>query len=65
MNALMWLFARGRARLFGGIAEDVVAGDPLTIVDQNVAEWFHVRRTPGLTTAMQLVTTLLYRAARF
>ena len=44
--------------LFGGIAEDVVAGDPLTVFDQNVAQWFHERRTPGLTAAMQLVTGL-------
>ena len=41
--------------LFGGIAQDVVAGDPLTVIDKNVAEWFHEHRTPGLTT-MQLVT---------
>ncbi len=48
----------GASWLFGGIAEDVVAGDPLTVIDKNVAEWFHERRTPGLTTTMQLVTDL-------
>ena len=48
----------GASWLFGGIAQDVVAGDPLMVVDQNVAKWFHERRTPGLTTAMQLVTGL-------
>jgi len=48
----------GASWLFGGIAEDVVTGDPLTVIDKNVAEWFHERRTPGLTTTMQLVTDL-------
>ena len=48
----------GASWLFGGIAQDVVAGDPLTVIDKNVAEWFHERRTPGLTTTMQLVTGL-------
>ena len=48
----------GAAWLFGGIAQDVVAGDPLTVIDKNVAEWFHERRTPGLTMTMQLVTGL-------
>lgn len=46
----------GASWLFGGIAEDVVAGDPLTVIDKRVADWFHARRTPGLTTAMQVVT---------
>jgi membrane protein DedA with SNARE-associated domain len=48
----------GESWLFGGIAQDVVAGDPLTVVDHHVAEWFHERRTPGLTTMMQLVSGL-------
>jgi undecaprenyl-diphosphatase len=48
----------GASWLFGGIAEDVVAGDPLTVIDKNVAEWLHERRTPRLTTTMQLVTGL-------
>ena len=48
----------GESWLFGGIAQDVVAGDPLTVVDHNVAEWFHERRTPGLTITMQLVSGL-------
>ncbi|MFH0907821.1 MAG: bifunctional DedA family/phosphatase PAP2 family protein [bacterium] len=48
----------GASWLFGGIAEDVVAGDPLTVVDAHVAAWFHARATPGLTTAMQCVTKL-------
>ncbi len=48
----------GASWLFGGIAQDVVAGDPLTVVDKNVADWFHERRTPGLTTTMQVVSGL-------
>jgi membrane protein DedA with SNARE-associated domain/membrane-associated phospholipid phosphatase len=48
----------GASWLFGGIAQDVVASDPLTVIDKNVADWFHERRTPGLTTTMQLVTDL-------
>ena len=48
----------GASWLFGGIAQDVVAGDPLTIIDKNVTAWFHERQTPELTTAMELVTGL-------
>ena len=48
----------GASWLFGGIAQDVVAGDPLTVIDQDVAAWFHQRRTPALTTAMELITSL-------
>ncbi|MBC8017693.1 MAG: bifunctional DedA family/phosphatase PAP2 family protein, partial [Verrucomicrobia bacterium] len=48
----------GASWLFGGIAEDVVTGDPLTVFDKDVAEWFHERRTPGITTAMQLISDL-------
>jgi undecaprenyl-diphosphatase len=48
----------GATWLFGGIAQDVVAGDPLTVIDKNVAKWFHERLTPGLTTTMQLLSAL-------
>jgi membrane protein DedA with SNARE-associated domain/membrane-associated phospholipid phosphatase len=48
----------GASWLFGGIAEDVVSGDPLTVIDRNVAQWFHERTTPGMQTAMRLVTAL-------
>ena len=48
----------GASWLFGGIAQDVVAGDPLTVIDKNIAAWFHERRTLGLTTTLQLVTGL-------
>lgn len=46
----------GASWLFGAIAEDVVTGDPLTVTDKHVAEWFHQRTTPGLTAAMQVIT---------
>ena len=46
----------GASWLFGGIAEDVITGDPLTVADKHVAEWFHQRTTPGLTVAMQVIT---------
>lgn len=48
----------GASWLFGGIAEDVVTGDPLTIVDWRVAQWFHAHSTPLLTQAMLAVTHL-------
>jgi undecaprenyl-diphosphatase len=44
--------------LFGGIAEDVVNGDPLTLTDKNVAVWLHERTTPGMSTVMRLMTDL-------
>ena len=46
----------GASWLFGGIAEDVVTGDPLTVTDKHVAEWFHQRTTPGLMAAMLVIT---------
>jgi len=48
----------GASWLFGGIAEDVVTGDPLTIVDKQVAQWFHAHSTPLLTQAMLAITQL-------
>lgn len=46
----------GASWLFGGIAEDVVTGDRLTIIDLRVAQWFHAHSTPLLTHAMLAVT---------
>ena len=42
--------------LFGGVAEDVVSGDPLTIVDVYVADWLHGHATPAVTGVMLAVT---------
>jgi len=48
----------GAAWLFGGIAEDVVTGDPLTVVDARVAAWFHAHAIPMVTLPMLLITNL-------
>jgi len=44
--------------LFGGIAEDVVTGDAITIVDVRVANWFHAHATHGLSQVLLLVSNL-------
>ena len=46
----------GASWLFGGIAEDVMTGDPLTVVDQQVATWCHHHTTTGVSAAMQVIT---------
>ncbi len=46
------------AWIFGGIAEDVVTGDRLTLLDAEVAQWLHRHATPLLTTWMLAVTHL-------
>lgn len=46
----------GASWLFGGIAEDVVHGDPLTQVDVQVAQWFHDHATPLVTQVMLVIT---------
>jgi undecaprenyl-diphosphatase len=38
--------------IFGGIAEDVVAGEPITEVDRRVAHWLHQHSVRGLTVVM-------------
>lgn len=53
IGALMLI---GASWLFGGIAEDVVTGDPLTVVDVEVANWFHSRATPNVTRIMLAIT---------
>ena len=47
MAAGVLAFAAG-AWLFGGIAEDVVTGDPIIVLDQKVERWFHSHQTPWL-----------------
>ena len=46
------------AWLFGAIAEDVVTGDRITLVDAALAEWLHRQATPSVTRWMLLVTHL-------
>jgi len=48
----------GASWLFGGIAEDVATGDPLTVIDVRVANWFHGHATPVLTQCMLFITNL-------
>ncbi|TKR55761.1 phosphatase PAP2 family protein [Allopusillimonas ginsengisoli] len=44
--------------LFGGIAEDVITGDPITIVDAHIAQWLHAHTSPSLTYVMRMVSLL-------
>jgi membrane-associated phospholipid phosphatase len=44
------------AWIFGAIAEDVVTGATITLVDVRLAHWFHDRATPAFTRAMLFVT---------
>ena len=53
----------GAAWAFGGIAEDVVEGDPITIVDLALAHWFHVHGTAALTSVMLAISSLHGTAA--
>ena len=48
----------GASFIFGGIAEDVVTGDPLTVVDREIAVWLHLHATPTLTEAMKFLSLL-------
>lgn len=40
------------------LAEDVVNGDPLTVVDARFSNWLHVNATPTLTRLFARITTL-------
>lgn len=46
------------AWLFGAIAEDVVTGDRITIVDAQLAAWLRTQARPALTTWMLAITDL-------
>ena len=48
----------GTVWLFGGIAEDVITGDPLVLIDQGLSEWFRSHATPRFTEAMHVVSAL-------
>jgi membrane-associated phospholipid phosphatase len=52
------LAAAGCLRLFGTLAEDIVANDPLVSFDQTAATTIHELRTPALTTFFLVVTAL-------
>jgi membrane-associated phospholipid phosphatase len=55
LGALSFVVA---AWLFGGIAEDVVNGDPLTLLDGRLAAWFHGHTVPTLTLAMLVISDM-------
>jgi undecaprenyl-diphosphatase len=46
----------GAAFVFGELAEDVVKGDTITLVDVRLAHWFRAHATTGFTDAMLFVT---------
>jgi len=48
----------GASWIFGKIAEDVVTGDPLTVVDREIAVWLHLHSTSTLTEAMKFISLL-------
>jgi undecaprenyl-diphosphatase len=53
----------GAAWLFGGVVQDLLAGDPLTIVDVIVGQWLHDNATPLVTRWMLVITGLHGTAA--
>jgi membrane-associated phospholipid phosphatase len=48
----------GAAWLFGGIAEDLISGDPLILVDAVLSEWFRLHATPRFTMVMHFASAL-------
>jgi membrane protein DedA with SNARE-associated domain/membrane-associated phospholipid phosphatase len=52
------LAAAGGLWLFGGIAEDVLTGDPIVRFDRALDDYLHAHATPALTTFFLIVTAL-------
>jgi len=48
----------GMTLILGEIAEDIINGEPLTIADAQLSMWLHTHRSPQLTTAMVVITSL-------
>jgi membrane-associated phospholipid phosphatase len=46
------------AWLFGGIAEDVVNNESLTVLDVKIAQWFHAHASAGMTQVMLFITNV-------
>lgn len=44
--------------LFGIIAREILAHDPLAVLDQELAQWLHARATPSVTTIMLAMSAL-------
>ena len=57
MTAGVFVFA-GAAWVFGAIAGDIVRGDPITVLDVQLANWFHAHATEPLTRFMLAVSWL-------
>ena len=55
LGALLMIAA---AWLFGAIAEDVVTGDRITVIDVELAHWLRSHASPGLTRWMLAITNL-------
>lgn len=53
-----FVFFAGMTLLLAAIAEDVVTGDPLTVVDAQLSAWLHTHSTPLLTALFARVTLL-------
>jgi membrane-associated phospholipid phosphatase len=53
-----FLFFAGMSLLLGAIAEDVVTGDPLTVVEAQLSGWLHANSTPLLTALFARITLL-------
>lgn len=51
------------AWLFGGIAEDLIMGDPLILVDALISQWFQSHATPSLAGIMYFASALASPAA--
>ena len=50
------LAAAGSLWLFGGLAEDVLTGDPIVRLDRGVDDYLHSHATPALTTFFLIIT---------
>src|SRR5919112_373721 len=50
------LAAAGGLWLFGGLAEDLLTGDPIVRFDRALDDYLHARATPALTTFFLIVT---------
>ncbi len=48
----------GAVWLFGGIAEDVVTGDPLTVIDRDFSAWLHLRTSLPMNSVMLFLSSL-------
>jgi membrane-associated phospholipid phosphatase len=53
LSVLLFIGATG---LFAGVAEDVVTGDPLVALDQDITRWFQRHTSAGITRWMTLIT---------